>query len=279
MLDLTVELLKLNRLEYGQYAEPFAGGCGLALALLYGGHVSEIHINDIDVPIWCFWNSVLNDTDRLVDKIESVPVTIEEWRLQKEVHSLSNIKKPLELGFATFFLNRTNRSGIIKGAGVIGGYRQLGKYKLDCRYNKPDLIRRIRRVAKYREQIHLYNCDALKFLNLMRPILSACSLMFIDPPYFNKGADLYTSFYKPEDHAKLAGTIGQIKTSWIVTYDEAPEIKRLYGRQRQSLYSLGYSVQTKRIGTELLIARKNLKLPDSIRSRPAITEISTSISC
>ncbi len=269
MLELIGQLLRLNNLERGHYAEPFAGGCGLALALLYGGHVAEIHINDIDRSIWAFWHAVLKQTDKLVEKIERTEVSIDEWRRQRDIHRQQNIKDTFSLGFSTFFLNRTNRSGIIKGAGVIGGLEQNGNYKLDCRYNKTDLIRRILRIAKYTDRINLYNLDALEFLKLSNNFLPDSSLLFIDPPYFNKGADLYTSFYKAEDHGNLASAISKIQSPWIVTYDTAAEIMSLYKEKRQFLFDLSYSVQTKRMGTELLIASENLKLPDLLKSRRA----------
>ena len=63
MLSLAATILRDNGLERGHYAEPYAGGCGLALSLLYGGHVADIHINDIDPAVWAFWHSVLNRTD------------------------------------------------------------------------------------------------------------------------------------------------------------------------------------------------------------------------
>ena len=154
----------------------------MALGLLFGGHVSEIFVNDIDGGVWSFWDSVLNSTERLIKKIEDTEVTVEEWKRQRDVQRDRDGSNSFTLGFSTFFMNRTNRSGIIKGAGVIGGEKQDGNYKLDCRYNKVELIRRISRVAKYRKQIHFYNLDALKFLQVCRRRLSENTLLFIDPP-------------------------------------------------------------------------------------------------
>ena len=266
MLDLTASVLRANNLARGHYAEPYAGGCGLALALLYGGHVSDIHINDIDPAIWSFWHCVLEHYDAFVQRIEQTPVTISEWMRQREVYR-AQVADPLELGFAAFFLNRTNRSGIIKAAGVIGGIGQQGDYKLDCRYNRDDLIRRIGRVHKYRDRIHLTNLDALEFLNRCQTHLPTDSLLFIDPPYFGKGAGLYTSFYRPEDHARVASEILKVTLPWVVTYDDVPEIRQLYKSRRQFSFDINYSLQNKRVGNEILIASKGLRLPDAFRSR------------
>ena len=262
-------ILRLNRLERGHYVEPYAGGCGLALSLLYGGHASDIHVNDLDRSIWAFWYCVLNKTEELVKLVEHTPVTIVEWHRQRKIQLSSSTAGVLELGFSTFFLNRTNRSGVIKGAGVIGGLSQLGNYKIDCRFNRDDLARRIRRVAKYKSRIHLTNLDAIQFLRDSEKELPEDTFYCIDPPYFMKGSSLYTNFYGPNEHETVAKAILKLKHSWIVTYDHAEEIRELYAQRRQYIFDINYSIQTKRVGSELLIASKGLRLPAEIRKRPA----------
>ncbi|WP_339026624.1 DNA adenine methylase [Bradyrhizobium symbiodeficiens] len=255
------KILRLNKLDRGHYAEPYAGGCGLALALLFEGHVSDIHINDIDRSVWTFWHVVLNRTDEFIELIQRTPVTVEEWRKQREIQRKPGRRGHLEIAFACFFLNRTNRSGIIKNAGVIGGLEQAGKYKIDCRFSKDELIRRIRRLSKYRNRIHLHRMDAIDFIDYVANELPDKTFLCIDPPYFNKGASLYTSFYMPEDHELVAKRILRLKNPWVLTYDHCEEIQDLYLNRRQYEFALNYSVQTKRIGAELLIASKGLRLP------------------
>jgi DNA adenine methylase len=267
LYELTSIILRLNRLERGHYAEPYAGGSGLALTLLFEGHASEIHLNDLDRSIWAFWNSVLTETDALVEKIMDTPVTIEEWHQQRNIYLNPNTHDDLSVGFSTFFLNRTNRSGIIKGAGVIGGLEQTGDYKIDCRFNREDLSRRIRRIEKYKARIHLSQLDALEFMKTMDATLPDRSLFCIDPPYFNKGSSLYTSFYQPDDHRAVSEAVLELERPWILTYDNTPEISQLYKARRQFGFDVNYSVQTKRVGTELLVASKGLKLPTEIRDR------------
>lgn len=267
LLNLTSRLIRLNGLERGHYAEPYAGGCGLALALLYGGHVADIHINDIDQSVWAFWHCVLNDTDNFVELVETTPLTVDEWEKQRVIHRNMNASNWLALGFSAFFLNRTNRSGIIKNAGVIGGRGQTGNYKIDCRFNRIDLARRIQRIAKYKERIHLSNLDALKFLTRGEKHLPRDSLFFIDPPYYKKGSSLYTNFYVPEDHEALARRITELDRHWVVTYDDVPEIRKLYRSRRQYCFDINYSLHEKRLGTELLIASKGIKIPDVAKAR------------
>jgi DNA adenine methylase len=265
MLGPVSRILRGNHLERGPYGEPYAGGCGLALALLYNGFVSDIHINDIDDAIWSFWDSVLDHTEEFIKLMNKTPVTLREWRKQREV--LANPKADsMSLGFAAFFLNRTSRSGIIKRAGVIGGLEQKGKYTIDCRFNKEELTRRIRRVRKYRSRITLYRNDAIKFIDLVEKKLPENIFLCIDPPYFQQGSRLYTSFYQRKDHEKVANRILKLKSPWILTYDYCDEIHKLYADRRQFQYCLNYSVQEKRLGTELLIASKGLRIPDDLRA-------------
>ena len=266
---MLARILRLNLIERCHYVEPYAGGCGLALALLYEGHVSDVHLNDIDRSIWSFWHCALNRTEDLVKLVQRTPVTINEWYRQREIQRNPSDASVLELGFSTFFMNRTNRSGVIKGAGVIGGLAQEGNYKLDCRFNRDDLARRIRRAAKYKGRIHLTNSDAIPFMREIERTLPENTFYCIDPPYFTKGSSLYTNFYGPDEHAIVAKAILKLKHKWIVTYDYAEEIRTLYSQRRQYLFDINYSVQTKRVGSELLIASKGLRLPIEIRQRPA----------
>ncbi|AVF70003.1 DNA adenine methylase [Vibrio alginolyticus] len=246
-----VETLKLNGLEGGTYVEPFAGGCAIAWYLLLEGHVENVWVNDLDPAIHAFWYSVLNRTDELCQLIENTDVTIEEWFRQKEVYS-NDKTNSLQLGFATFFLNRTNRSGIIK-AGVIGGLEQNGNYLLDCRYNKERLTQQIRAIAARRENIVLTNVDATLFIDEYLPDIDGPCLVNIDPPYYVKGKGLYQNFFKHDDHYRLYRSVRNIQHPWIVTYDDTPEIAGIYAEFDPQPFGLTYTAQTKRKGSELII--------------------------
>ena len=178
-----------NNLIKGHYVEPYAGGAGIALHLLFSGHASHIHINDLNKSIYAFWQVLLEETDNMCRLIYDTPVNIDNWFRQKEVQAHPERHSLLELGFSTFFLNRTNRSGIISG-GVIGGKNQDGPWKLDARYNKTNLISRIERVSRVSDHITLYNQDAAEFITEVIPTLPLRSIVYLDPPYYAKGHDL-----------------------------------------------------------------------------------------
>lgn len=261
-----VETLKLNKLEGGTYVEPFAGGCAIAWYLLLEGHSDNVWINDLDPAIHAFWYSVLNRTDELCQLIEDTDVTIEEWHRQKAIYS-NDRTNSLQLGFATFFLNRTNRSGIIK-AGVIGGLEQNGNYLLDCRFNKERLIEQIRSIAVRRDNIVLTNLDATQFIDEYLPSISGPCLVNIDPPYYLKGKGLYQNFFEHDDHYRLFRSVRNIQHPWIVTYDDTPEICGIYAEFEPQVFGLTYTAQTKRKGSEVIIHSPNTQ---KVFFRPDVT--------
>ena len=263
LFDIARLILSKNSLSQRSYAEPYSGGCGLALSLLFEGHVSQVHLNDLDRSVWAFWEAVLTDTDALLKLIENAEVTVSEWERQRLVQARKADADVLELGFSTFFLNRTNRSGIIHSGGMIGGKAQAGEWKLDCRFNKTDLATRIRRVAKYAERIKLYNEDAESFLGRVGGTVPANSVLYIDPPYYEKGSQLYRNSYKRGDHERIAEKLAELSCPWFLTYDNVEPIRELYRAYSSVELDIGYSVQTKRRGSELLVVGPGLVLPVS----------------
>lgn len=260
LYNMLVPILHHNKLN-AHYAEPYAGGCGLALSLLIKKNISHAHINDLDITIWAFWHCILNETEEFIQKIIDTPITLEQWHIQRAIHKQQDVNNLINLGFSTFFLNRTNRSGIIKWAGPIGGLKQEGKYKLDCRFNKEPLIKRIKTIHSFKNQITLTNMDAIDFIHHCNKSLPSHSLLFIDPPYYNKGAELYTNFYKKIDHQNLSKIIQNTSCPWIITYDNTNEIEILYNKNKQFHFNINYSLQTKKKGNELLIISNKIKLP------------------
>ncbi len=260
LFNYTKRLLEINDLLGCTYIEPFAGGAGLALKLLDQKIVKNVVLNDLDRAIFAFWHTVLFNTDALVSKIDTTPVTLDEWYRQKRILKSKADAQDLELAFSTFFLNRTNRSGILNG-GVIGGKKQNGQIKLDCRFNKKDLIERIYSISERKEQIQLYNMDAIKFLGLLKisDICNSSCFLFLDPPYYHKGPDLYVNYYQHTDHEKLAEVIDEnLANPWIVTYDNVKEIKELYQKYNQAEYDLFYTAQEKQVGKEVMIYSDNV---------------------
>lgn len=245
----------------GVYIEPFAGGAGIALDCLLNGVVSEVVINDLDKGIYSFWKAILNDTDRFVEDIRAIPLNIEEWERQRQIYLTNNKKYSYELGFATFYLNRTNRSGIIKG-GVIGGKEQSGKWTLDVRFNRDALAERVQEVAAHKQKIHVYNKDISSFLSHYAERYAGNAIVYFDPPYYEKGRELYLNFFKHEDHVRIRSEIERLKNlDWVITYDDYPEIRSLYSEHICRRMQWNYFAATKRTVDEIMIFQSERMIP------------------
>ena len=255
----TIKSIIDNNDLHGHYVEPYAGGAGVALDLLFSGVCTNIHINDLDLAIYHFWKSITEETEDFIRLVSKTDVTIEEWHKQKEILKQDDIS-PIERGFAAFFLNRTNRSGILKG-GVIGGLQQLGNYKLDCRFNKETLIKRIQKIGSLSNKIHVYNRDTGKWLLEIDNLIPSNSLIYLDPPYYEKGQGLYRNFYNHQDHKSIKEKLIKVKTPWVVSYDNNQNIRDIYQQYRQEEYILNYSASKKMKATEVIIYSDSIKLP------------------
>jgi Site-specific DNA methylase len=261
LTDYIKLLFVQNDLIGGEYCEPYAGGAGIAINLLLDGYASTIHLNDLNRGVYSFWRSILSQPDEFCARIERVPVDMDEWHRQREV-AFDDASSEFDMGFATFFLNRCNRSGIIKG-GVVGGKDQAGPWKLDARFKKQELISRIERIALKSDQIHVYNRDAAALITDVLPNLSENTLVYLDPPYYVKGSGLYQNFYKHEDHERIAELVKtKISLPWLVSYDHAPEIVSMYAGCRTITYGINYSAQNRYKGAEVMFFSPKLEIPD-----------------
>jgi len=260
--DLVKLIIKKANVKNCVYIEPFAGGAGVALSLLFDGTVSKIVINDFDIAIYSFWKAILDETDAFINLIKNVPLTVEEWNAQKNIYTTQNERYSLELGFATFYLNRTNRSGILC-AGPIGGKNQDGNYLMDARFMKDALIDKIEKIASYKDNIFVYNKDVLELIDDCIPQVGENAFVYFDPPYFNKGKELYKNFFTPDDHERIAEHIkSNSDYSWIVTYDNVDQIKKLYQGHLIKTFDLNYSIGKGKKGSEIIIFKERRYCPN-----------------
>lgn len=250
IFSFVADLLYRNNLIGVSYAEPYAGGAGLALRLLAEEYVSQISINDLDYAIYAFWYSVLNFPDEMCRWLQSVEVNMESWRYYKKINLEKEYHDILEVGKSTFFLNRTNVSGVIKG-GVIGGQMQTGKYKINARFDVEGLICRIEFISKFRNRISLSNMDGKDFLSSLNG-REDDMLIYLDPPYYQKGADLYMNYFRESDHADLLDVIRKVNHYWFASYDWCNFINSLYSDFRRIKYQISQCTSN-RSGNEVII--------------------------
>jgi DNA adenine methylase len=254
------QVLRHNKISGGWYVEPYAGGAGAAFYLLMQGFVDHIVINDADPVIYAFWQAATRHTNSLIQLIKKTPVSMQTWEKQRVVIANPNQYDIVEVGFAAFFLNRTNRSGILS-AGVIGGKNQTGPYKLDARFNETDLLGRIEKIGAMTNHITVLGLDAVELLTNAGPGFPEKCLVYLDPPYYVKGSLLYRNHYQPEDHFAVAESVLQATYPVIVTYDDCPEIRDLYKNISTVNFELHYSTHVARPKASEALFYKNLTLP------------------
>lgn len=248
--DFLSGIIKNNNINNCRYVEPYAGGAGAALTLLFLEKVDSIIINDFDRAIYSFWKSILTNSNEFIDRIMNVDLTIDEWYKQREIYR-NKKSKQLDLGFATFYLNRTNRSGIIEG-GPIGGVNQTGNWLIDARFNREGLSERIENIASYKNRIKVTNKDGIELIKEVKKEKGL--FVYLDPPYYVKGSCLYLNHYKQKNHSTLANFLNKNnKLNWVMTYDNVPEIKSLYSNRKIFDFNLNYHVDLPKLGKELLI--------------------------
>jgi len=255
----------MNHMEHVVYAEPYAGGVGAGINLLLLNEIERLVINDANKGIYSLWKAVVEDSEKLIEAIHATPITLEEWRKQKAIINQDG-DPSFELGFATLFLSRTNRSGILN-AGPIGGGTQESQdkanYKIDCRFNKERIIEQIRAIAAHREQIEVHDEDAMDFLRVLH---HDNLFVYLDPPYFVQGKALYLSYYNADNHRQLADYLrGVVPFSWVLSYDNVEPIRAMYAEQDCYTFELNYSAADKKRGSEFITHSEGLAFPEEIK--------------
>lgn len=263
LYGLVRSILMRNNLINQTYIEPFAGGAGLALALLLNNDVKKIVINDSDPAIYAFWYSILNNNEDICEFVRTVPLNMDEWHRQRNIYLNQANYERLDIAKAVFYLNRTNRSGVING-GVIGGQSQQGNYLIDARFNRNNLIERIQSIENVKSKIHLYNLDVLDFLDTHTLGKYRKVLINFDPPYVEKGSQLYQNYYTHQNHKVLKKYILKCKRKWILTYDDCELTRELYANNRCSLIDINYSVNTVRKTKELIVFSDSIEISDEV---------------
>ena len=260
------DIILLNNLEGCTFYELYAGGAGASLNLLFSGVVKKIVLNDLDFHIHAFWQSIMHHTDEFLRLVHDAPVDIENWKTQSHIYGHFKEFDTVSVGFSAFFLNRTNRSGILYNAGPIGGFDQSGNYKIDVRFNKLDLIGRVERIADLRDKISLYNRESIELLQKIFSSVGESRFIFLDPPYYVQGERLYLDFYQDDNHVNLRDIlIKNREGSWFLTYDNCSRINELYSGIRRSHLSMSYTLQDKKQAKEVMMFSDDLYLPRMLR--------------
>lgn len=256
MAPFVAQLLEAQPRRSSIYVEPFAGGAGVALRLLHDEYVDEVVLNDLDAGIAAFWRSVFDQSTELIELVSSCSPSLDEWHRQRRVY-VQKAASDLELGFATLFLNRTNRSGILT-ARPIGGLEQTGRWSLGARWKPAQLVDRIRRVARYSTRVTICEDDGIAVTT--RYLRDSETFVYADPPYIAKADGLYLDTLGREDHQRLAATL-RGADRWLLTYDTDPVVRELYRGLRCAVFSIKHTAAIQHIGTEYAVFPDSLVVP------------------
>lgn len=260
---LLSEVIKLNKLNNVVLVEPYAGGAGASIKLLLEGKVSRLILNDLDIAIYAFWWSVVNASEELIAMINKAPLTIEEWKKQRENSRRKDSSNLLSLGFATLYMNRCNRSGILS-ANPIGGIKQTGTCKIDARFNKKDIVAKIKAIAEKASSIEIRNSPCERLLSGFKRRKDTSNLLvYLDPPYFQKGPSLYLNHYSEQDHEKLAKLVLGCDFKWILSYDCHEKIQELYSEVPMYTSNLRYTIIGNKEASEIVAT--SLKVPNFLK--------------
>lgn len=250
------EVIRTNGLAGCTYVEPYAGGAGAGLGLLVTGQVSRVVINDLDPAIAAFWKLITTEPDALRAKIQTARLDAKEWAKQREAYLRADRNDYHTLGYATFYLNRTSRSGVLN-AGPIGGHDQTGNYKIDARFNRENLSERIRILSLYADRIVVSSIDGKDLIR--KYAARANTFIYADPPYFEKARGLYMNAFSAADHEDLAEVLNSYaQRSWVLTYDNVPQVAALYSSRRRHEFELYYSAHRARRAKEVVVLSDSL---------------------
>jgi DNA adenine methylase len=244
----------------------------MTLSLLTRGIVNNAIISDSDPLINAFWSVLFKEPLILIDFIEKVPVNLKSFYKFKEISRKPKAFSKYDRAKSCLFLNRTSFSGIIaSAAGPIGGHEQKSEYTIDCRFNRTALIEKIEYISTFKKQIIVMSSDWKKAISYAQHKYderkkSKKLFFYLDPPFYHKAESLYQTYFKLGQHDELAKYLKKFRAMWILSYDNTPEIKKLYAAHSgKSLHiEMPYSINShaKRNASELIITP--LKLPHSL---------------
>lgn len=265
LLDFVDDVIR-NSLGTGvRYVEPFVGGAAVAIGLLSRGIADRAVIGDIDPAVAAFWRGVFFHNEEFVDRVRECAVTIDAWHGHWQTLNAESVNDDLQLGFSAFFLNRTNYSGILR-ARPIGGLEQTGDWRLDCRFNKEDLVRRIKKLDRFSDRVDVFEGSACDLLDGLPENDVDDLFVYADPPYLMKSADLYLDETAFDTHVRLAAKLRSMFRYWIVSYDRDSRVGSvLFPNERIARFSIRHSASRAHIGQELAVFSDDCAVSGSLR--------------
>jgi DNA adenine methylase len=255
------EWLKSKSLRPRMLVEPFAGGGIISLTALFENLVDSVVMVELDEEIAAVWQSIVEGNAKWLAK------RILEFDLTKEAVIKEISKKPRstrEQAFHTILKNRTFHGGILaEGSGFLK-YGENGKGILSRWYPRT-LAKRFENLEMVASRIEFRCADGL---DVLQEFASDSDVVFFtDPPYTaggkRAGRRLYRHFEL--DHEKLFSICEILKGDFLITYDNADEVKAM-ARKHQLQMRLMPMTNTHHAKMEELVIGKDLSWLDTFPS-------------
>ena len=269
-----VEQLNTQADDDLQYREPFLGGGSIGLRLLSdNSNITDIWINDKDIGIACLWTAAIQYYEEFKERVKSfVPSVAAFYEFKAELTTISTLPEQrdhiVDIGFKKLAIHQISYSGLgTKSGGPLGGAAQKSAYKVDCRWSPGYICKKLDVIHNQLKniQIHKNCCTNLDFITLIEDTSCKC-LLYLDPPYFLKGNDLYQHGFTIQDHERLASALRNTKHTWVLSYDDCDEIRDMYKWANIESMDVNYSItatkdketgkRSSRKKAELIISKK-----------------------
>lgn len=233
-----------------EYREPFFGGgsIGIEFLSMFSNRRRKIWINDKDSGIAALWTSVIRYPDLLKTMVIEFIPSVEAFYQYRDIltsisENLSSEQEIAKYGFMKLAVHQISYSGLgTKSGGPLGGKKQGGKYKIDCRWSpeyicgKIDFLHRLLNEADVRGN----QCANLDFMDLIKDQERA--ILYLDPPYYEKGNDLYQYGFLESDHVRMANALRETNHAWLLSYDDCQEVRDLYDWAVVERLDVNYSI-------------------------------------
>ncbi len=199
--------------------EPFVGGGIVSLTAAFEKLVGKVTMVELDEDVAAVWRVIIDgDAEWLANRIMTFDLTVERAREAIEMAGTSLRDR----AFATIVKNRVNRGGILADGASFIKQGENGK-GIRSRWYPETLKRRILEIAMVRERIQFIEGDGFKVIRENAGREDA--VFFIDPSYTKAGRRLYR--HSELDHAALFRLMKEVAGDFLITYDDADEIRSL----------------------------------------------------
>lgn len=261
ILDRIIGFYCDNGYDY-EYREPFFGAGAIGIRLLESSsRIKKVFINDFDLGISSIWTAVINQPEELISKLKVFkPTAGAFFDFKEKILAWEGQEPDLDLAFMKIAIHQMSFSGLgTKAGGPIGGKSQLSAYDVSCRWSIPHLSKYIRRYNKLfsNRTIRENRCFGLDFEEVIKK--KGKAFLYLDPPYYEKGPELYQHFFTDHDHFRLAHVLQKTEYPWLLSYDNCVAIRKIYDWAECMEIDINYTINTSRVKTELLIAPKKFK--------------------